>query len=90
MTKETILSPEELAAIKEIIENEVGIDFAKLFKAYQEDLSALEFRDGKKLTEADLINDILDNGKAQSGDEASFENIVTTGTLTIAVPFGLI
>jgi len=90
MTKETILSPEKVAAIKEILEREVGIDFKQLFQAYSTDLGFLEYRDGKKLTEADLINDILDDGKSQLGDDASFEDIVTIGTLTIAAPFGLI
>ena len=90
MTKETILSPEEIAAVREIIEKEIGIDFSQLLEAYQQDPSALEYRDGEELTEADLIADILDDGKAQLDEGANFEDIVVTGALTIATPFDLI
>jgi len=90
MTKETIFSPEEIAAIKEIIEKEVGIDFEELFKAYSVDPAFLEYREGRELTEADLINDILDEGKRQLGDGGNFEDVVIGGVLTIAAPFDLI
>lgn len=90
MSKEIILSPEEIVAIKEVIENKVGIDFAEFFSAYSQDPAFLEYRGGAELTEADLINDILDNGRLQSGDESSFEDTVIVGVLTIATPYGLI
>lgn len=90
MTKEHAFSPEQIAAIKEIIEKETGIDFAQLLKAYKEDPSALEYRDGKELTEFDLLADILDDGKLQLGDEAGFSDIVITGALERAASLGLL
>jgi hypothetical protein len=90
MNKEIILPPEKIVAVKDIIESKVGINFKQLFQAYSTNPDFLEYRDGKELTKIDLINDILESGKNQLEDEASFDEIVITGVLTIAASFGLI
>jgi hypothetical protein len=89
MTKEHAISPELIAAIKEIIENEAGIDYAELLNAYEKDPSYQEYREGEELTEADFIADILEDGENELGEKASFEDKAMTGALIRATSLGL-
>lgn len=84
MSKETAASPEKIAAVKEVIETETYIKFNQLLEAYQSDPSFMEFRDGRPLTEVDLINDILECGREQLDEGAAFEEVVTQGAYLMA------
>ena len=80
MNKEHI-TPELIAAVKEIILSAIGISFEDMFEAYQ-----LE-EDG--LTERDLISEILEAGEYQKEDDAGFEDAVMIGVIVMAGPLGL-
>jgi hypothetical protein len=88
--KENQISPEQMEAMKDIITKELGVDFSQLFEEYSNDPSYLEYREGKELTEDDLIADIMEDGEMTLGSDASFEEIVANGALTIAISLGLL
>jgi hypothetical protein len=81
-SKEYDLSPKMMAAIKELIPEAIGVDFATMFEAYQ--------LEGEGLTEQDLINEILEAGEYQAEDDSTFEDAVMIGAIAIGGPLGLV
>lgn len=80
--KEQKLSPEMVAAVKELIPDATGANFHIMFEQYQlED-------DG--LTELDLINEILETGGYQTEDDSTFEDAVIIGAIAIGGPLELV
>lgn len=84
MTSREHLSPELIAAIKDIIPQVLGIEFSEVFEAYRTD------NPDQELTEIDLIQEILDAGGYQAEDTDGFEDTVTIGLYAIGGPLGLI
>lgn len=87
MSKEHF-SSEEVVLVTEILKKKLEIDFADLFDAYKNNPVLIELKDNKKVTEADLIKDILDDGEFQLGSLGKFEDKVVEGTKTLAGSLG--
>ncbi|MEN8253020.1 MAG: hypothetical protein ABFQ62_01430 [Patescibacteria group bacterium] len=90
MPKEENLSSELIAHVKEIIAAETDVDFEEMFELYSENPDFLDYREGRPLTEADLIADILDDGEYQGEEGDDLNQVVTTGVLIISASLGLI
>ncbi len=91
MGKEGERTPEQLAAaIKEIIESFLELEYQQLLDAYLVSPTYLEYRDGTPLTEEDLIADILDDGKMLGEEHATFDDIVIAGASGIAFELGFV
>lgn len=80
--KEHNLSSEMIAAVKELIPEAIGVNFATMFEQYQ--------LEGEGLTEKDLINEILEAGEYQAEDDSTFEDAVMIGAIAIGGPLGLV
>ena len=69
MTKES-LSSEQIAAVKDIVPEVLGVSFDEMFQVYQENNPDLE------LSETDLVSEILEAGNYQAEDDSTFEDCV--------------
>ena len=68
-------SVELIAAVKDVIESILGIDFEAFLSAYLE-----KNNDQPELAEADLVAEILEAGDYQGElDDATFEDVVMIG-----------
>lgn len=77
------ISPELIAAVKDIVPNVLGIDFSEMFNAY------VENNPDQELTEADLVSEILEAGEYQVEDGSGFEDAVTIGLYAVGAILGL-
>lgn len=84
MNKKEEISPEIIAAVKDIVPNVLGIGFDEAFEAY------VENNPDQELTEADLVSEILEAGDYQAEDESRFEDAVMIGLYAVGPILGLI
>ena len=82
MTRKEQISPEIIAAVKDIVPNVLGIDFSEMFNAY------LDTNPEQELTEADLVSEILQAGSYQAEDESDFEESVMIGLFIVGPILG--
>jgi hypothetical protein len=90
MTEKKEFSPGEIAYIKDIIKRKLNLVFSELFARYSSKPEFFSSKRGKKVTEKDLINEIVFEGKVQLGNGADFEKIVVAGTSSIAASLDLL
>lgn len=77
------ISPELIAAVKDIVPNVLGIDFSEMLDAY------VEGNPDQELTEADLVSEILEAGEYQVEDGSGFEDAVMIGLHAVGAILGL-
>lgn len=70
--------------MKDIVPDVLGIDFSEMFGAY------LDNNPDQKLTEADLVNEILEAGEYQTEEKSGFEDAVTIGLYAVGPILGFI
>ncbi|MEA2057064.1 MAG: hypothetical protein U9O78_05180 [Patescibacteria group bacterium] len=84
MNKKEKISPEIIAAVKDIVPSVLSVGFDEAFKAY------VENDPDQELTESDLVSEILEAGKYQAEDESGFEDTVMIGLYAVGPILGLI
>jgi len=84
MTNKENITPEIIAAVKDIVPSVLGIDFAEMFDAY------LDNNPKQELTEIDLVSEILEAGEYQLEDDSGFEDAVMIGLCAVGPILGLI
>jgi hypothetical protein len=90
MTKENLYSPSTIAFAKDIIDSKSGIDFTRLFEECVKKPECFILGSNKKITEEDLIINIVYEGRLLLGVYASFESAIIAGVSTIAKSLGLL
>lgn len=87
MSKES-LSPELIAAVRDIIENiameTVGYEFDEILDFFQEEMS------NDSITEADFILDLLESAGYQDEGDAALEDLVVFGLIAMAGQMSLL
>lgn len=83
MNKKEHISPEIIAAVKDIVPNVLAIDFSEMLNAY------IDQNPNQKLTEADLVKEILEAGEYQTEDDSGFEDSVMIGLYSVGSILGL-
>ena len=84
MTNKEHITPEIIAAVKDIVPGVLGINFSEVFDVY------LEENPEQELSEADLVSEILEAGEYQTEDDSGFENAVMIGLYAVGGPLGLV
>ena len=74
MSKETLYSPEFVAAVSELIAEALEVPFKEILSAYLE-----KNADQPELTQKHLIEEVLEAGGYQTEDGDSFEEAVFIG-----------
>ena len=88
MTNKESLSPEIIAAVKDILDNisieTIGYEFEEVLEFFRKD------REDENITETDFIIDLLESAGYQDEGDSELEDLAMIGLIAMAGKMGLL